>query len=154
MTAAPMIVSITYKPEDEAVPDERAFTRVPVNEAALVVGHGIAGDRKGGHPTRQINIMGSGMLAQLQTEGFTVTPGSMGEQLVISGIEVDSLTEGEKLMLGEVACVEVMASRQGCTRFTGIQGVNELPKGRMGVMARVVTAGPIHVGDPVRLLQE
>jgi uncharacterized protein YdeI (YjbR/CyaY-like superfamily) len=118
-----------------------------------VFGHGIKGDRKGGHPNRNLNIMSFETLQALREEGFNTLPGQMGEQIVVQGIELGKLTGGDRLIIGDKACVEVVNQRTGCQRFEQIQGKSpKLAAGRMGVMAKVVTGGKIAVGDPVKLL--
>ena len=98
--------------------------------------------------------MGPGDYAvQLAAAGFKLAPGQMGEQIVVSGLDLAALQPGAQFQLGATAVVEVHDHRSGCERFEHIQGHS--PKeaaGRLGVMAKVVIAGPIAVGDPVRLL--
>ncbi len=118
----------------------------------LTVDRGIEGDRKGKGRDRQLNIMSAETLANLAAEGFKTGPGQMGEQIVVDGIGVDSLPAGARIRLGESAVVEVTIARTGCDRFEHIQGkLKKLVRGRLGVMARVVTGGPIAVGDAVAL---
>lgn len=148
------IVSIAYKPEN--LPDKPAhhYTRVPVQSAALIENYGIEGDRKGGNPKRNLNIMSFETLAELEGEGFNTVPGQMGEQIVIKGLNVNALAVGDRLQLGE-AVIEVTDYRNGCDRFEALQGKQRTEvKGRMGIMARVVTGGTIAVGDPVSVLQQ
>ena len=147
------IVSIAYSPTDLPAEPEDHYQRVPVSEAALLVGHGIRGDRKGGSPKRQLNIMSAETLAVLAQAGFQTAPGQMGEQIVISGLDVNALAPGTQVQLGDTACIEVISHRTGCDRFEHIQGhAPSEAAGRLGAMAKVVTAGRIGVGDPVRLL--
>jgi MOSC domain-containing protein YiiM len=147
------IISIVYTPEK--VPGyPKPFTRIPLSEATLVAGHGIQGDRKGGHPKRQLNVMCYETLAQMKREGFKVGPGEMGEQIVISGIDVDELVPGERIQLGADVCIEVASLREPCERFEAAQDKPlELAIGKVGVMARVITGGEIRVGDPVELVK-
>ena len=147
------IRSIVYSPRNlPAEPDDH-YQRVPVAEAELLVGRGLRGDRKGGSPKRQLNLMSAETLAALAQAGFQTGPGLMGEQIVISGLDVNALEPGARVQLGETACIEVVSHRTGCERFEHIQGHSPSEAaGRMGVMARVVTRGHIAVGDPVRLL--
>jgi MOSC domain-containing protein YiiM len=148
------VTSIVYKPEDTASDPEDHYLRIPLNSANLVVGHGIEGDRKGGHPKRNLNIMSYETLEALRNDGFSTLPGQMGEQIVIQGLDVGKLAEGSRLLIGSNACVEVVSPRTGCQRFEHIQGKSpQQAAGRMGVMAKVVTSGEIAVGDPVKLLQ-
>jgi len=149
----PAIVSIAYSPTHLPAEPHDHYQRVPVTQAALVVGHGIQGDRKGGSPTRQLNIMSADELAPLAAAGFKLAPGQMGEQIVISGLDLAALEPGAQIQLGEAAVVEVVSHRTGCERFEHIQGHPPTEAaGRLGVMAKVTTAGPIAVGDLVRLL--
>jgi MOSC domain-containing protein YiiM len=78
----------------------------------------------------------------------------MGEQIVIRGLDVARLAEGDRLQIGEHACVEIVSHRTGCTHFEHIQGKSrQLAAGRLGVMARVVAGGAIRAGDTVKLLR-
>ena len=147
------VASIVYKPEGGEPDPEDRYLRSPLRSAQLVVGIGIEGDRKGGHPKRNLNIMSQETLDALQAEGFHTRPGEMGEQVVLRGLDVARLAAGDRLRLGDRACVEVVDQRTGCRRFEHIQGVSaDAVAGRMGVMAVVVAGGPIRVGDPVALL--
>lgn len=146
------IVSIVYKPAgvDES-PDE--YLRVDLEATNLIAGYGIDGDLKGGHPTRQLNIMSYETLTNLRVQGFYTEPGQMGEQLVIHQLDVDHLAPGTRLQLGAAAVVEVVKPREGCERFTKIQKRPlSMVQGQMGVIAKVITGGPIRVGDMVKVL--
>jgi MOSC domain-containing protein YiiM len=120
----------------------------------LLAGHGIEGDRKGKWGERQINIMSAETLKVLESEGFRTAPGEMGEQIVVAGIDLNTLPAGARIQLGPAAIIEVTMPRTGCDRFEHIQGKpKHLVRGRLGAMARVVTGGPIAVGDPVSILR-
>ena len=147
------VTSIVYKPLSTASDPDDRYVRVPVEVANLVAGYGIDGDRKGGNPNRNLNLVSFETLQALQEEGFSTLPGQMGEQIVIRGLDVGKLSEGDRLQIGEQACVELVNHRTGCSRFERIQDKSrQLAAGRMGVMAKVITGGRVAVGDPVRLL--
>jgi MOSC domain-containing protein YiiM len=148
------VTSIVYKPGGTVSDKEDHYLRIPLNSANLVVGYGIEGDRKGGNPKRNLNIMSFETLEALHKEGFSTQPGQMGEQIVIQGLDVGTLAEGDQLQIDDQACVEVVSHRTGCQRFEHIQGKTpQQAAGRMGVMAKVVAGGMIAVGDPVKLIQ-
>jgi MOSC domain-containing protein YiiM len=154
------ITSIVVKPRSEDTDtasleaDGHGFLRLAVTEANLIAGYGIEGDRKGGNPKRQLNIMSAETLAVLQSEGYDTTPGAMGEQIVISGLAVETLEAGAVLKIGDEAQIEVLIKRNGCDKFAAHQGFpKENTVGRLGVMAGVLTSGLIRVGDPVRVDQ-
>ena len=146
--------SIVYKPQD-ATTIEECYTRLPLQEAKLVVGQGIDGDVKGsGNLARQLNIMTLETAAQLGEEGFQASVGQMGEQLMVSGIEVNALAIGTRLQIGSSAQLELTEPRTGCGKFERYQGKKrEEASGRLGMMARVVAAGTIHVGDAVEVVE-
>jgi len=147
------IASIVYKPEGSETNPEDHYLRVPLDHADLVAGYGIEGDRKGGNPKRNLNIMSLETLEALHAEGFSTLPGQMGEQIVLRGLDLGNLSEGDQLQFGEQAIVEVVSHRTGCQRFEHIQGKSpQQAAGRMGVMARVVASGNININDPVQLL--
>ena len=146
------LISIVYKPQD-ALPNEGSYTRLPLQEAHLVVGQGIAGDMKGANAARQLNIMAVDAVAGLANEGFRTAPGSLGEQLLLSDIDIDNLPVGTRLQIGQNACIELTEPRTGCGKFERYQGKHkEEASGRLGQMARVVAEGVIRTGDPVQVL--
>jgi molybdopterin adenylyltransferase len=145
-----VISSIVYKPETAQPADH--FLRVPLTSAELVTGHGIEGDRKGGNPKRQLNIMSRETIQELEREGYTVAPGALGEQIIIDGLDVRDLPIGSWLQIGSEAQIEVISLRNGCDRFEHIQGKPKA-SGRIGVMAGVVHGGSIAIGDSVKVIQ-
>lgn len=148
------ITSIVYKPHSTVSDPEDHYLRNSIESANLIAGYGIEGDRKGGNPKRNLNIMSFETLEALNKEGFSTLPGQMGEQLVIQGLDVGNLSKGDQLQIGDHACVEVVSHRTGCQRFEHIQGKTpHQAAGRMGIMAKVVTGGRIAAGDSVKLLQ-
>jgi MOSC domain-containing protein YiiM len=148
------IFSIVYKPHDAPDKPKGNYSRIPLETAQLIAGYGIEGDRKGGHPERQLNVMSYETLAALGENGLKVTPGAMGEQIIVRGLDIDSLAAGDRVQLG-TAWIEIVEPRRGCARFEAIQQVDpKTLQGRMGMIARVIEGGAIRVGDPVALAAE
>ncbi|MEX2170135.1 MAG: MOSC domain-containing protein [Pirellulales bacterium] len=144
------IASIVFKPTDLENQPADQFSRVAMETAGLVAGHGIAGDTKGDSKNRQLNIMRSETITELHREGYRTSPGELGEQIVIAGLPPDEWIAGATLRLGESAVVELISLRKGCARFAHIQDRPiQQSEGRIGFMARVVQSGEIAVGSPV-----
>jgi MOSC domain-containing protein YiiM len=149
----PEIVSIVYKPNGLGEDPATHYLRVSVAQAELVAGRGIKGDLKG-VANRPLNIMSAEVLAKLAREGFKTDPGQMGEQLVVSGLDVNTLAAGSRLQIGDAAVVEIIKPRTGCDRFEAIQDKTAASvQGRMGMMARVIVSGAIRAGDSVKVLE-
>jgi MOSC domain-containing protein YiiM len=109
-----------------------------------------------GGPERALCLFPLERIEALQAEGHPVTPGALGENLTVSGIDWDAVGPGARFRVGEAVVIEV-------TRFTS-PCVNIRPAFRDGeyarvsqkrhpgwsrVYARVVTTGEIEPGDPV-----
>ncbi len=149
------IASIVYRPIGEPNPKDD-YLRLDLDDANLIAGHGLEGDAHAGHnPDRQLNIMSYETLTNLRVQGFYTEPGQMGEQIVIHQLDVDNLPAGARVQLGSDAIIEIVKPRTGCDKFETIQKKSRtMVQGQMGVMARVIVGGQIHVGDPVRLLKD
>jgi len=146
------LVSIVYKPQDASLnPD--GYTRLPLSSAQLVAGHGIEGDTKGGGTTPHVNIMSAHVMASLAEEGFLTQPGQLGEQLIVEGLDVNTLSAGDRLQIGAEACVEIVEPRTGCGKFEKYQEkLRQEASGRLGMIAKVVTSGAIALGDDVSIV--
>lgn len=147
------IHSICYSPQrtDHSQRPAR-YNRVPVAEATLIDDTGIAGDKKGKKGSkRQLNIIALEMAVALGAEGYKSAPGELGEQITLTGLDIDALPPGTRLKLGAVAEVELVEMRTGCDWFEEIHGLPR-PDGRLGMMCRVIAGGPIAVGDAVTVI--
>src|SRR3954469_12906682 len=116
------IVSIAFTPRDVERRPADFYARVPAERATLIEQRGIKGDVKGSGGARQLNVMRAETLAELAAEGRKTSPGEMGEQIVVAGLDPSGFTEGTRLQLGESVVIEVGIARTGCSRFEYIQG--------------------------------
>ncbi len=142
------ITSICYSPSRTTHDEPYHYTRVPVQQATLITNFGIEGDAKAKKDSeRQLNIMSAATIEALAADGYKTSPGELGEQIIVDGLDVNTLSVGTRIHLGE-AIVEVTKPRTGCDWFEKIHTLPR-PNGRMGVMARVINGGVIRVGDAV-----
>ena len=147
------IESIVYQPQATDV-THGEFYRVPINSVQLLAGHGIEGDRKAGrNPKRHLNIMMRETLDDLATYGYKTSAGEMGEQIQISGVDIENLPAGTLLQMGDIAIIRLNKPRTGCVWLEKIQGkpVNQ-SVGKLGIMASVIESGTISVGDAIVIL--
>ncbi len=144
----PTITSIMYRPKDSAVPIPAVgYLRVALTEATLVEGHGIEGDVNA-QPRRNLNVMDRLTLGELEAEGFPAAPGALGENLILDGLDLRVLPADTQIRLGAQAVIAITLPRTGCGKLHRID--DRMPAqtaGRVGVMAQVVRAGTIRVGD-------
>jgi MOSC domain-containing protein YiiM len=127
------------------------FIREPVPGAMLVADFGLEGDQKARrNSNRQVNLLAREWLDRLAPLGFRTAPGQFGEQMIVAGIPFDAVQPGDRFRLGATAVIEITMPRHGCTRLEAAQGRPTQPEcGHIGLLARVVTGGPIQAGDPI-----
>jgi MOSC domain-containing protein YiiM len=99
------------------------------------------------------------VLHDLQSEGWPVQPGDLGENLTLAGVPERMLAPGVRLRIGEVL-VEVSLACDPCTalyalpyvgRERGPEFLRRL-NGRRGWYARVLEPGLVTPGSPVVLV--
>jgi MOSC domain-containing protein YiiM len=81
-----------------------------------------------------------------------VEPGAIRENLTIEGADVEAWPVGQCVAIGE-AEFEISMRCDPCERMEALRpGLRAELQGRRGMLARVVKAGQVAVGDEVRLL--
>lgn len=86
-------------------------------------------------------------------------PGSFGENLRTSGLEVSTARIGERWRIGSDVEVAVTAPRIPCRTFAGFWDVPDLVSrflsaGRPGAYLRVLSGGDIQAGDRIEILHQ
>jgi MOSC domain-containing protein YiiM len=147
----------------------------PVQESIrLLVGLGVEGDahlgvtvqhrsRVAKDPTRpnlrQVHLIHEELLDELNTVGFQLAPGVIGENITTRGIDLLALSRGARLHIGNAAIVDVTGLRDPCRQLNdyrpGLMAAvlgrdeqgNLVPKA--GIMGVVLAAGEVRAGDPI-----
>ena len=121
----------------------------------LEVARGVEGDRHSGRPLRQVHLVDASRYGLLQSGGWDVGPGYLGENVTTTGVDLLRLTTGAVLRLGATAAVRVTGVRHPrhedpATDPVGLS-LDEagVPAGRVGVFAVVETGGEVRAGDAV-----
>jgi MOSC domain-containing protein YiiM len=109
-----------------------------------------------GGPDRALCLFALERIEALRAEGHPVTPGALGENLTVSGIDWDAVGPGARFRVGEAVVIEVTRFTSPCVNirpaFRGGEYARVSQKRHPGwsrVYARVVTPGEIQPGDPV-----
>jgi MOSC domain-containing protein YiiM len=154
---------------------EYSFTKPNRDSITLLAGLGVEGDVHAGvtvkhrsrvaqDPTqpnlRQVHLMHEELFAEVAQEGFTVSPGELGENITTSGIDLLGLPVGTVLHIGEEATVEVTGLRNPCLQIDAFQtGLLKQVVGRdasgnvvrkAGIMGIVLRGGQVRPGDTIR----
>lgn len=121
---------------------------------------GIAGDRHKhtkihGGPMRALCLYSLELIQKLQAEGHPTYPGTLGENVTISGLPWNTLASGTRLALGEVE-VELTTEADPCKNigasFVGNKFKRLETPGEMRWYCKVLVPGTFRIADPVRVL--
>ena len=138
----------------------------------LIEGHGVEGDAHHGvtdqhrshvkrDPTmpnlRQVHLIHAELLDELAAQGFKVSPGQMGENVMTQGLDLLSLPRGTRLHIGADAVIELTGLRNPCHQLDSIKKglmaatLDKDTQGNLirkaGVMSIVLRGGDIRPGD-------
>jgi len=156
------IYQINVKP---ATRGERGLPKKPV-ESVSVTRAGLVGDfnlfrteKLHGDPDSAVLLMPLETIRQLNSEGWPVKPGDIGENFTTTGIAYDQFSPGKAFRLGE-ATVEVSRACNPCKNLYLLPYVGDAngPRflkvmlGRRGWYARVVAEGRVSRGDSIEEL--
>lgn len=155
MSAGGRIVQISISPG--GVP-KRAV------DSARVTRDGLEGDahrdrEHHGGPERAVCLYSMEAIRALVAEGHTVSPGALGENVTVEGLEWASVEPGARLQLGTAVLLEVTRYTSPCfnikAAFVGGEFARVSQKRHPGwsrVYTRVLQEGTIRAGDSARLV--
>lgn len=149
------------------------FSKQPALALQLLEGLGVAGDAHAGvtvkHRSRvakdpsqpnlrQVHLIHLELIVALAAAGFRVAPGTLGENITTSGLDLLALPTGALLRIGD-AVLEVTGLRNPCLQLDRFQpGLMAAVLGRdaagnlvrkAGIMAVVRAGGTVTAGDGV-----
>ncbi len=134
---------------------ERKGTRkARIEEGVLLENWGLDGDAHAGPWHRQVSLLADESYEKARALwGLTVSHGDFAENLATRGIDLKSLPVGTRLSIGTCALLEITQIGKKC--HTGCEIAQET--GRCifpdeGVFGRVLRAGAVRAGDPIRIV--
>ena len=137
----------------------RGLPMKQVMQANAIAGSGLEGDRTAGYSgsKRQVTLIQSEYLAVVQSflPAVDVTPANLRRNLVISGINLNALVK-QIIVVGGVQ-LEITGLCHPCKKLEERlgHGVFNALRGHGGLTARILSSGPIRVGDALEIgLQE
>lgn len=153
---------------------QHRFSKLPVEVITLRTGLGVLGDAHYGATVqhrsrvartpnapnlRQVHLVAAELLDELTERGFTVGPGTIGENVTTRDVDLLGLPVGARLELGAEAAIEITGLRNPCYQLDkherGLQRavLDRDEQGglirRAGVMAVVLRDGVVRPGDEI-----
>lgn len=120
--------------------------------------------RHHGHPDQAVCLFSIELIEELNTEGYRLFPGALGENFTTEGIDYRQVRPGDVFRVGEeaeiritkvrVPCRTIAVYGEGILRATYDMDVKEgnvhSPKwGRSGYYAEVLREGIVRANDPI-----
>jgi MOSC domain-containing protein YiiM len=134
--------------------------KTPVAEAELTT-TGLISDRQAntkfhGGPKRALCLFSFELIQRLREEGHPISPGSVGENITISGLDWEALRPGAKLALGDKVLIQVTSYTIPCPTIamSFLDGQykrisQKLRPGNSRLYARVLHPGRLAIGQSV-----
>ena len=117
---------------------------IPVETIHVVKHKGIEGDASFGRSKRQILIISHEVI-----EAYGLMPGDLRENITVSQLEVGVISAKDRLSIGDVV-LEVTGDCTPCDRLEELRvGLMDEIHGNRGILARVIEAGEIKVGQAI-----
>jgi MOSC domain-containing protein YiiM len=153
------ITQVNVKPQTKG---EHGLPKKPV-ESALVTREGVRGDynvyrqeKRGGDPDMALLLMPIETIRKLNSEGWPIKPGDLGENFTTSGIDYSSFAVGKVFAIGDVR-LQISMACDPCNNLYLLPYVGK-SKGpsflkvmlnRRGWYARVLKEGKVRQGDRI-----
>lgn len=133
---------------------ERGTAKENVNTAQFRKDWGIVGDAHAGNWHRQVSILSYEVIAEFKARGAEVTDGAFGENLIVSGIDFNTMPVGTKFCCNDVILELTQKGKEchnGCEIF---KRMGECIMPSNGIFLRVLAGGTISVGDAFEIYEE
>jgi len=126
-------------------------------DSATALKNGLQGDGRNHtkhiRPDRAVSLWDYEMLRTLVAEGFSsLTPGAAGENLTVTGLNVQAMTVGTLLRIGDTV-LKLEQPRKPCYVLDAIDPrLKDVIVGRCGYLASVVREGTIRPGMQIEVI--
>jgi MOSC domain-containing protein YiiM len=120
---------------------------VRIERGRALADQGLEGDRHARPGSRRSVLL----MALEDLDAFGLAPGDVREQITVRELDLNALPGGARLRIGD-ALLEVGEPCAPCARMDELRsGLKQAIDGRRGRFVRVIEAGDIVVGGPVRV---
>ncbi len=132
---------------------EKGQKKTNVDEAKLILNHGLDQDAHAGDWHRQVSLLDMQSIAKIQAKGLDVGPGNFAENITTQGVRLWELPIGTRMQLGKEVLVEVTQIGKKChDRCAIFHQVGDCVMPREGIFSIVLKEGIIRPGDAIAIL--
>jgi MOSC domain-containing protein YiiM len=141
------------KIESIAVSRHKGTRKKTVASVLLKENFGIEGDAHAGEWHRQVSFLAAESIEAARAKGLSVSFGDFAENFATRGVDWNTLPVGTRIAIGPKAVVEITQVGKECHKKCAIYyQAGDCIMPREGIFGRVLAAGPVQVGDAVKIL--
>jgi cyclic pyranopterin phosphate synthase len=132
---------------------EQGVAKEEVTKAHLKIDHGLKGDAHAGDWHRQVSLLADEDIAKMREQGLDLAAGAFGENIITTGLDLESLVVGSKLSLANEILLEITQKGKECHDKCAIyEQVGDCIMPRRGVFARVLQGGVLTPGSEIEVI--
>ena len=127
----------------------------PIDSAIFRVDHGIKSDAHAGDWHRQVSLLSESDIDTIRQKGLDdLSDGDFAENVILSGMDLNSCGLGTKLRLGDDVVLSISQIGKVChTRCRIFYLAGDCIMPRLGIFARVDSGGTVRPGDRVEAVE-
>ena len=123
-----------------------------VGSGVLVEELGLEGDAHAGFAHRQVSLLAQEDIDTMKEKLPDLIPGSFAENLTVRGVDLGSLSVGDRIEAGPTLLEVSQIGKECHTRCQVYHATGDCIMPKKGIFCRVLRGGPVRTGDPVRIL--
>ena len=132
---------------------KKGIVKRPIEQAVFQTDFGIEGDAHAGKWHRQVSLLAGESIDIVKQQLPALKEGAFAENIITRGMDLTSLTVGDRLQVGSEIILEITqigkkCHNDGCA-IKKATGDCIMPK--EGLFARVIKGGKAKAGDPLTL---
>ena len=133
------------------ISEKKGTLKNEINEAKFIEDFGIENDAHAGKWHRQVSLLEFNKIDEFRKKGENVDFGAFGENLVIEGIELNTLSIGQKIKIGDVLLEVTQIGKKCHDKCQIYYQVGECIMPKNGIFTNVLNGGNVKVGDECSL---
>ena len=134
------------------ISEKKGTLKNEVSEAKFIEDFGIENDAHAGKWHRQVSLLEFNKIDEFRKKGANVDFGAFGENLVVEGIQLNTLPIGQLIQIGDVVLEVTQIGKKCHDKCQIYYQVGECIMPKNGIFTKVLKGGIVKVGDECNLI--
>lgn len=134
------------------ISEKKGTLKSEVSEAKFIEDFGIENDAHAGKWHRQVSLLEFNKIDEFRKKGANVDFGAFGENLVVEGIQLNTLPIGQLIQIGDVVLEVTQIGKKCHDKCQIYYQVGECIMPKNGIFTKVLKGGIVKVGDECNLI--